>query len=183
MKKIPTLSTERLILRPFSLEDAPEVRRLAGEKEIARTTLNIPYPYEEGMAEGWINTHHEKYEQGLGLQLAVVKKETGELVGNIGLFFQPKFDLGEFGYWIGVPFQNQGYGTEAARKLLEFGFEELNLNRIYARYMENNPASGRILKKLGMKEEGHLRQHVKRMGVYHDLIYAGILRSEFEKNN
>jgi len=66
---------------------------------------------------------------------------------------------------------------------MKFGFEELNLNRIYARYMEINPASGKILKKLGMKEEGHLRQHVKRMGVYQDLIYAGILRREFEKNN
>lgn len=180
MKKIPTLKTERLILRPFTLEDAPDVQRLAGAREIARTTLNIPHPYEDGMAEGWIETHQEQFEKGRVLELAVVKKEEGELVGAVALFFQEAFNTGELGYWIGRPFWNQGYATEAAGRIMEFGFEELKLNRIFGRFMENNPASGSIMKKLGMKEEGHLRQHVRRMGSYYDIKIFGILKSEFE---
>jgi len=61
MKESPTLETTRLILRPFTVADAPDVQRLAGDREIASSTLNVPHPYEDGMAEQWIGTHQEKY--------------------------------------------------------------------------------------------------------------------------
>lgn len=64
MAEIPSLQTERLILRPFFLQDAPAVKRLAGDLAVADTTLNIPHPYEDGVAEIWIGTHQANFEEG-----------------------------------------------------------------------------------------------------------------------
>jgi RimJ/RimL family protein N-acetyltransferase len=72
MQACPTLETPRLLLRPFTVADAPEVHRLAGEREVASTTLHIPHPYEEGMAEHWIGTHQEQYARGEGVHFAIV---------------------------------------------------------------------------------------------------------------
>ena len=83
------------------------------------------------------------------------------------------------GYWVGVPFWGQGICTEAARALLGFGFGDLNLNKIHAHHFTRNPASGRVLQKLGMKYEGQLRQHVLKSDRFEDLFSYGILRSEF----
>ncbi len=75
MTKLPYIETDRLILRPFNLEDAKEVQRLAGDIEIAKTTLHIPHPYEDGMAEEWISRHVEAYERGISLTLAITDKK------------------------------------------------------------------------------------------------------------
>jgi RimJ/RimL family protein N-acetyltransferase len=72
MQTYPTLTTPRLNLRPFSLADAPDVQRLAGSREVASTTLNIPHPYADGMAEPWIATHQEQYERGACVTFAIV---------------------------------------------------------------------------------------------------------------
>ncbi len=178
-KALPTLETERLVLRPFTLADAPQVQTLAGEKDIASTTANIPYPYPDGAAEEWIGKHAENFATGQAVELAITRQEDGALVGAIGLMLTPAEDRGEMGYWIGKPYWNQGYATEAGKSLLQYGFEVLGLNRIYARYLTRNPASGRVMSKMGMKYEGCLRQHMKKWGAYEDLAVKGMLRSEY----
>jgi len=102
---IPTLTTERLILRPFAPTDAPDVQRLAGASEIASVMQSIPHPYEDGMAETWIGTHQERYANGQGLDLAVTLADTGELVGAIGLvWISEAHRRTEIGYWVGVEY-------------------------------------------------------------------------------
>lgn len=86
----------------------------------------------------------------------------------------------EMGYWIGKPCWNRGYCSEAAEALLKYGFETLGLNRIFAHHMSSNPASGKVMQKIGMKREGFLRQHVRKWDVYEDLELYAILRSEYE---
>jgi RimJ/RimL family protein N-acetyltransferase len=179
MAERPTLKTERLILRPFTLADAPEVQRLAGDRDIASTTLNIPHPYENGMAEAWIGTHQERFDKGELVNFAITHGEQGYLIGSIGLMIAKEFDRAEIGYWIGKPYWNQGYCTEAADAVIKYGFEILRLNRIYATHINRNPASGRVMQKIGMKHEGHLRQHAKKWGNYEDIETYGILRSEY----
>ena len=71
MKKRPTIQTERLVLRPFTLADALDVQRMAGDRDIAWATLGIPHPYEDGMAEQWIGTHQERYERGELVNFAI----------------------------------------------------------------------------------------------------------------
>ena len=175
----PSLTTSRLILRPFTLSDAPEVQRLAGEREIASTTLNIPHPYREGVAEAWINTHREHYNQGRLITFAITRRADERLLGAISLRPNADHDHAELGYWLGKPYWNQGYTTEAALAILQYGFETFGLNRIYASHLSRNPASGRVMQKIGMRYEGCLRQHVKKWSVYEDLERYGILRSEW----
>jgi RimJ/RimL family protein N-acetyltransferase len=176
----PVLETDRLVLRPFAQSDAADVQRLAGEHAIADTTLNIPHPYEDGMAEDWIATHLPAWRAGELATFAVKLREGGALIGAAGLKLELGFDRGELGYWIGEPYWNRGYCTEAARALVDYGFRRLALHRIQATHLARNPASGRVMQKLGMTQEGVLREHTKKWGVYEDLVLYGILRETWE---
>jgi RimJ/RimL family protein N-acetyltransferase len=178
--RIPGIETERLVLRGFTPADAADVQRLAGEREIAATTAMIPHPYEDGMAEEWIGGHEEEFRNGRGVTFAITDKETGDLVGAIGLTVRREYDNAEMGYWVGKPFWNRGYCTEAAGAILRYGFEDLALHRIYARHFGNNPASGRVLEKIGMRREGCQRRHFKKWGEYLDAVMYGCLREDYE---
>jgi RimJ/RimL family protein N-acetyltransferase len=174
---LPILRTARLVLRPFVLADAPVVQRLAGDESVASSTLNIPHPYEDGMAERWIEKQAGEWEAGASLVLAVTTHADG-LVGAVGLDLTPAHRRAELGYWIGVPFWNRGYATEASAALIAHGFEELGLNRVMARHITRNPASGRVMKKLGMRPEGVMREHIVKWDEPEDIAIYGILRSD-----
>lgn len=176
----PTLETPRLILRPLTLGDAPDVQRLAGAREVAATTLNIPHPYEDGMAEAWIGTHQAAFDAGRLVTLAVTLREGGALIGGMGLRMELDSARAEMGYWIAVPHWNQGYCTEAARAMLRYGFEERGLHRIGATHLGSNPASGRVMQKIGMTYEGRLRDYVVKWGRFEDLVHYGLLRGAWE---
>jgi RimJ/RimL family protein N-acetyltransferase len=180
MGKQPELVTERLLLRPFTLADAPTVQKLAGDRDIASVTLNIPHPYEDGMAEEWIGTHEKAFEEGKEVVFAVVLHENDALIGAVGLMINQEHERAEMGYWIGKPYWGNGYCTEAARAMLGYGFNTLGLNRIHATHLTRNPASGRVMEKIGMTSEGHLRQHVKKWDVFEDLEQYAILENEYK---
>ena len=178
-RELPRLRTERLILRPLTVADAKRVQLLAGAREIASTTLSIPYPYEDGVAEKWIASHQENFEQNKGLDLAITLPATGAVIGAIGFgSINTDHQRAELGYWIGQEWWNKGYCTEAARQIIRFGFEQLRLNRIVAHHFARNPASGRVMQKIGMTHEGTLRQHVKKWDKFEDLLCYGILSSD-----
>ncbi len=180
MTKMPELFTGRLKLRPFSMEDAPEVTKLCGEWAIAETTANIPHPYDQSMAEAWIASHKDAWEAGEAVTFAITESDEGRLLGAIGIQVNKTNLLGEIGYWIGKPYWNRGYATQAAKAVISFGFEHLGLNRIQARHMTKNPASGRVLEKAGMKPEGVLRQSIYRWGSFEDAAMFAVLRAEFQ---
>jgi len=175
----PTLETARLILRPFRTDDAGDVQRLAGDRDVAYNTMLVPHPYEDGEAERWIGTHLETYESGQGVTFAITRREDGALLGSIGLTIFEKHRSGELGYWLGKPYWNNGYTTEASRAVLQYGFLLRNLHRIHAKHYARNPASGRVLQKIGMQPEGVLREHILKWGVFEDVAMYGILASEF----
>lgn len=177
---IPTLHANRILLSPFTLDDAAPVRRYAGDPKVARTTLHVPHPYPDGAAEKWIASHLLHYLEKRNAVFAV-RSPTGDVIGAINLGLNMKDEMAELGYWIGVPFWNKGFCTDAARRVVQFGFDELGLNRIYARHLDGNTGSGRVMEKIGMKKEGILRQHVMKNGVLNDIVEYGMLRSEYEK--
>ncbi|HVZ64077.1 MAG TPA: GNAT family N-acetyltransferase [Lacunisphaera sp.] len=175
----PVLATPRLQLRPYEPADAPDVRRLAGDAAVAATTLMIPHPYPEGAAEAWINTHAARWAARQELVLAITLQGDGALVGSIGLMFDRPNDLAEIGYWIGVPYWNNGYATEALRAMIGYAFGTLGLHRIQAHHMVHNAASGRVMEKAGMRREGLRRQSLRKNGVYYDTVFYGVLRQDW----
>lgn len=179
MKVIPTLHSERLTLRPFTLDDATDVQRLAGDKDIASTTCAIPHPYEDGMAEEWINSHTEVFENGKGINLAIALKDVheaskSELIGSISIEIDNIDKIGELGYWIGKPYWSCGYCTEAAKVILTYAFDVLDLKSVHAFYLKRNTASGRVLQKIGMEFEQCFPKAVERWGVLEDLVKYNI---------
>jgi len=177
----PRLESERLLLRPFDLDDAANVRELAGHRDVASTTLFVPHPYEDGMAEQWISTHQPRFELGELSNFAITLKSEQALIGVIDLTIESEHQRAELGYWIGRQYWGQGYCTEAAQLVLQHGFDDLGLNRIAAHHMSRNPASGRVLKKIGMQHEGHLKQHVKKWKIFENVECYAILNNEFQR--
>lgn len=176
-RRPPTLRTQRLILRPFSLDDAARVQQLAGAREVYATTLTVPHPYEDGMSEGWIASHASQFYSGKGVTLAVTLAEDGLLIGAVALGAVPQHQRAELGYWIGVPYWNNGYCTEAAIAVIQYGFEQLGLHKITSRYLAGNPASERVMMKAGMKKEGELADEVLKDGVFHTIgVYGRVKR-------
>ncbi|MBM7663235.1 RimJ/RimL family protein N-acetyltransferase [Bacillus mesophilus] len=175
---IPTLISDRLVLRPFSLEDSPTVEELASSPLIADTTLNIPHPYPKGGAEAWIQSHDELAAAKNSFTFAIEKKETSELIGSMAIGIGND-NRAELAYWIGVPYWGHGYATEASKLLIRFGFEQKGLNKIWAAAFTRNPASTKVMEKVGMTYEGTFRQHVIKNGKYEDLSYCSILKEEY----
>ena len=176
----PTTTSARLILRPFTLADAPDVHRMAGDRDIASTTLLIPHLYEDGMAEEWIGTHQGQFDRGEQINFAIALRADGSLVGNITLRTNQSDEHGELGYRIGKPFWNMGYATEATQAGIKYGFEVLGLQRILAGHFTRNPASGRVMQKSGMTFEGCFRKHHKKWGDFEDIMYYGIIRGDYD---
>jgi RimJ/RimL family protein N-acetyltransferase len=180
---LPTLRTERLVLRPFTSADAGAVTTLVSPREIAVSTISIPHPYDRSMAEAWLATLEGAFERGESLTLAVTLRDGGSLVGCVGLSIDGRNRRGEIGYWTGLEYWGRGYCTEAAAAVVRHGFEVLGLHRIVAHHMTRNPASGRVMQKLGMRHEGTLRGHVLKWGVHEDLEVYGLMRDEFERES
>lgn len=174
---IPTLSADKIILAPFSMADAPLVRHYMGDPEISRVTRHVPFPYPDGAAEKWIASHLLNFLEQRNVVFSIRSQE-GELHGAINLRLDLTEKLVNLGYWMAVPFWNRGYCTDAVRRLIRYGFENFPLNKIHARHLAVNPASGRVMQKSGMTQEGFLRQHVIKDGVAMDLVEYGILRGE-----
>lgn len=174
-KEQPKIVTERLILRFFTLSDAPQVVLLVNDYDIAAMTLRIPHPYHEEMATEWIKTHEDGYLKKELANFAISSKDDGELIGTVGLEIVMEHVRAGLGYWIGKEFWGRGYATEAAKAVLEFGFDKLNLNRIHAEHFTDNPASGRVLQMIGMAKEGCMREHDLKFGEYKDVMQYGML--------
>lgn len=170
-----TIETERLMLRLFTEADAPEVSALCNNFALYKSTLNLPYPYTLDCALSWISTHQQNFEQEQLYEFAITDKQSGQLYGAIGLSNRQQHQNGEMAYWIGEPYWGNGYGTEAARAIIEFAFKEKQYHRVYAQYFLSNPASGKIMEKCGMQYEGTLKDHVFKNGTFEDIVFYGII--------
>ena len=176
MRDKPVLSTERRTLRPFTLTDAPFVEHYAGAAEVAEHTLNIPHPYPEGLARQWISSHAGHFEAGDSAVFALVLNGEDHIFGGMGIHIDHRHNHAEIGYWLGKPYWGKGYATEAGQALLGYGFETLNLYHIHAGHFVGNPASGRVMQKLGMRFEGLRPGYMRKGDRYYDLVLYGILR-------
>lgn len=179
----PTLTTKRLVLRELTLDDARAVATRAGDRRVAKYLIAVPSPYPMTLATRWIAARIAWWAQGRGITLAIARREAPrELLGSVSLRRFVRDRRAELGYWLGADAWGDGVATEAAGALVDFGFAELGLSRIYAHVLEGNVASCRVLEKLGMINEGIRRQHVRKGKKLLDVVLFGMLRDEWHEH-
>jgi len=144
---VPVLETERLVLRAPRLADVKAIVRLAGDRRIAENTARIPHPYGADDAEQFLAMVNRQEGEAT---FAIVLK--GELIGMCGV--EPREGAAEIGYWLGVPYWNYGYATEAVRAVIDHAFGELEHDALQAGARVCNPASRRVLEKCGFQWTG-----------------------------
>jgi RimJ/RimL family protein N-acetyltransferase len=147
----PTLATERLLLRGVVNADAGALFKLANDPAVAVMTTNIPHPYTEADAEAWV-ARCRTIDWSREASFVIEHRHFG-VVGGIG--FRPG-PLGrpELGFWLGRPFWNRGYATEAARAALDWARRDWRKAMVVAGHFADNPASGQVLCKAGFLYTG-----------------------------
>ena len=168
------IETERLVIRSFKDSDYKKVYEACNDPELAKMTLGIPIPYTKQNAKDWIAKVKDVYECAI-----CFKDNLNCVIGCVSLVnLSERAQRGELGYWINQKYWGQGIATEAAKAMIKYGFETLNLNSIIARHFQHNPASGRVMQKCGMKYAGILREHERRFDTFYNVVYYDILKSE-----
>lgn len=146
------LKTRRLVLRPPLMEDAPQIAARIGVKEIAWNLGRVPHPYAISDAEDWLQHVPTKWDQDTAYVLAMTLQGEG-VIGCVSLRLMP-MDVWEVGYWLGKPWWGQGYTTEAATALMDWAERDMSISRFSSGHFTDNPASGRVLRKLGFTPVG-----------------------------
>lgn len=174
------LETERLILRPVEESDAPALLPFVSDGDVAYNLTRVPHPYPAEQLVPFIRTCMAAMERRRQFDMVVTLKDTGRPIGMCSLDdVDWQHMRAEMGYYLGAPYWGQGYMTEAAKRLLEFGFWELGLERVYAYCFVRNTASAHVLEKIGMAREGLCRHAIKKDDGFLDVYIYGIIREEF----
>jgi RimJ/RimL family protein N-acetyltransferase len=142
------LESERLVLRAPRLSDADAVVRLLDNRKIAEMTSTIPHPYGRADAEAWIAVATAAAD----VTFAVTRQSDGAVLGACG--YAAKRGEPEIGYWIGEPYWNAGFATEAVRAVIDYGFATAGLDAVAASCRVNNAASRRVIEKCGFQWTG-----------------------------
>ena len=174
-----TIETKRLLLRKFMVEDAEAMfQNWASDKEVTKF-LTWPAYTSLDTAIHILNEWTASYEKPDFYQWAIVPKNLNEPIGSISVVsINEKTQMAEIGYCIGRPWWNRGITSEALSAVINFMFDQVGANRVQAKHDVNNPHSGLVMKKCGMKYEGTLRSaDVNNQGVCDVSIYA-LLKSD-----
>ena len=178
----PVLETERLMLREMTLADAVAFFQIRGnekamkylDRPLATTVLDAIALIEKRVAMEISQT---------GLGWAITLKTTGEMIGDMGFYRLDRENYkSEIGYIFNPDFWLKGYGTEALKAVLKFGFEILKLNKIEADINPENLASIQLVLKSGFKKEAHLRENLLFEGKFLDSLIFGLLKEDWQKN-
>lgn len=180
MENFPVLKGNKIVLKEMHLHDAEAIYNLAKNENVSKYTLNIPYPYKMEDAVWWINNAKEKFKTKEQFTFGIFILDTEEFIGGIGLIVDQKNSKASIGYWVGEPFWNKGYTTEALKLILNFGFNDLQLNKLFAHHLVENTASGRVMQKAGMILEAELKEHNCKNGVFRDIKQYRLTRKEFQ---
>ena len=143
--------TERLLLRPGWIEDAPALHRAIADERVVRNLALAPWPYALADAEAFLA--RERPAQTPSLLIFRRGGAAPQLIGGIGLGPMPEGGI-ELGYWLARPHWGQGYATEAGRAAIAMARHSLRLRRLHSGHFVDNPASGRVLAKLGFRDSG-----------------------------
>lgn len=176
---LPTLETERLILRKVTKEDIEDMYLYGSDEEVSKY---VTWNTHETIADtkGFVEFVLNKYENKQVSPWGIEYKENGKFIGTIDfVWWQPNHKIAEIGYVISKDYWGKGLTTEVAKELVKFGFEEMDLVRVQARCDVENIASARVMEKAGMTLEGIIRKGIFVKGEHRDLKMYSILKEEF----
>ena len=178
-RRLPELETPRLRLRKVRRGDAADLFAYAKDPEVSRHVL---WTAHQSLSDSraFLQELRRQYRRGCPATFGIEEKESGRLIGTIGfMWVNPEHRWAEIGYSLARSRWNRGLMTEALGEVLRFSFEELGLHRVEAVHETDNPASGRVMEKAGMKPEGTLRQRVYNKGHFSDVRMWAILREDW----
>lgn len=173
------IETARLLLRPFAVNDASEVQRLVGDRNVARFLAFVPHPYPDGLAEKWISTHAPLAESGTEYTFAISRKPESDLVGAISLTPRPG-TFGAIGYWLGHEHWGHGFATEAVQCVEALAFDWLGLPQLSTVTRKNNPASQRVLEKAGFQRTGFINLRARDEVEMQPYVTYSVTREEWQ---
>lgn len=175
----PQLETENIVLREMTPQDVNSLLMHFGNTEVVQFIGMQPIKTIE-QANEWLRWMGGFFAAKDGLRWGLALRDTGEFIGSAGLHhWNREAHYAEIGCDIAHPYWGHGYGQEAMRRLIEFGWEHMKLNRIEADVVKGNARSMHVLEKLGFKKEGVLRQRLLKGGKYYDVYLFGLLRNEY----
>lgn len=176
--KMPTLTTERLILRPMRVSDAYDMYEYACRADVTEYLLWSPHD-SIFLTKDYLAYIEKRYKAAEFYDWAITLADSGKMIGTAGF---TKIDVqnscGEIGYVLNPDYHGKGIATEAARRVIKFGFEDVGLHRIEAKFMRGNDASLRVMEKLGMTFEGYHTDAMLVKGKYRTIGYCAIIRDE-----
>ncbi len=179
--RIPTLETDRLILRKMLVSDAEDVYAYSCRDDVTEYLTWTPHPTPAYTVD-YLRYLGQRYNVGDYFNWAVVEKKSGRVIGSCGFTrFDFPNDAGEIGYVFHPDFGGRGYATEAAREVLRFGFVALKLHRIEAKYLKGNEHSRLLLERLGMSFEGERREAMLVKGAYRTVGTYSMLAREYRR--
>jgi len=152
-----TLKTERLTLKPLSAGDLPALVPLLNDYDVAKNLTHVAHPYSMALGREWVATSEQRWQSGDGCNWSVYRGDTFTGICTIGRQ-HGRFNLG---YWYGKPHWGQGYATEAGARAVRYAFEELGETALVSGFYADNPASGRVLEKLGFEPAGFELMHCR----------------------
>jgi len=177
----PVIETLRLRLRPLEHSDASAIQNAADTREIADTMISLPHPFPMGKAELYVARKQAEVEAGRSAIFTIEQKAEVWFYGLIEVRdIDREHSQGELSFWLTVSAWGRGYMSEVVQPVVRYGFEVIGLNRLYAYHMLRNPVSGHVLEKNGFKQEGLLRQRVRKWGQFEDVALWAILRQEWQ---
>lgn len=173
LMKHSVLEGERILLRPVGLADAADMFEYASDEETTRFVFERHLDLattEEAIANYFMAAPAGKY--------AIVVKDTKKMIGTIDIRPNPADRIAEIGYTLNKVYRGKGYMTEAGKLITALAFGVLGMEKVFAMHDILNPASGEVMKRLGMQQEGVLRKHKVLKGRNCDMVYYGILKEE-----
>lgn len=177
---LPELTTERLTLRKLLVSDTADMYAYASRQDVTKYLTWYPHP-DRSYTHEYLEYLGGRYAAGMFYDWAVVYEPECKMVGTCGFTsFNCTSDSAEVGYVINPEYWGKGIATEALRRVLQFGFEEMKLHRIEAKFIEGNVRSRHLMEKVGMTFEGIMREGMLIKGAYANIGICSILKSEWE---
>lgn len=178
--ELPILETDRIKLRKMTINDVNDMYEYCSDEEISKYTVWFSHKSVEDTHQ-FLRTVLSKYEKQEVSPWGIEDKKTKKFIGTTGFIsWDTKNSKAELGYAVSRKFWNQGYMTEAVKRVISFGFKNMDLVRIEARCHPHNIGSARVMEKTGMKFEGILRKHILAKGIHEDVMMYSIIKDDFE---